>query len=180
MHTTNDEWFVYKLTHKVSNKGYIGIAKNPRKRWRRHISAARSGVKTAIGAAIRKYGSDGFRFEIIVEAVNFREAAAIERGLIASHRTLSPHGYNLSTGGEATLGRELSAESRAKMSASAKARVRQPVTDETKKKQSAARTAVLRAKPHLRRAIGDFNRGRERTPEQRAMISMTLKDFHGR
>lgn len=110
---------VYKITHKVSGKSYIGITtqEDPRERWSQHFRALGRG--TRITKAIRKYGRDAFLFEVVYEAVNYGEACMVERGLIAQYGTMVPsRGYNQSVGGEAYPGGPLSERVKAKLSKS--------------------------------------------------------------
>lgn len=104
---------VYKITCVPNEKRYIGITINAlSKRWRQHLADARK-LSRGIGAlhqAIRHYGEHQFTIEVICEVVDLREACAMERSLIASHNTMRPNGYNLTSGGESTAGTKHSVE----------------------------------------------------------------------
>jgi len=105
--------FIYKITS-PSNKMYVGQTKkkDPQKRWREHCWSSSTSC-TALKNAITKYGTENMKFEVVEECsdamLNDRE-----QHWIRELGTLSPHGYNLTTGGDAC---ELSEESKAKMSA---------------------------------------------------------------
>lgn len=101
---------VYLIT--VENgKCYIGITKNdtPSMRLREHHSSIQP-----IGRAIRKYGIKSV--EIIGRASNWDDLCILEIGLINKYGTKKPNGYNLTAGGEGSLGHRPSKETRAKMS----------------------------------------------------------------
>ncbi len=94
---------VYKITNNVNGHGYIGITQcSLAKRWREHLSAARTGSDKRLYKAMRKYGVDNFSIAVLYEATSFQELQVVERGLIASHGTYanSGNGYNLTSGGE--------------------------------------------------------------------------------
>jgi len=94
---------VYKITNNVNGHGYIGITQcSLAKRWREHLSAARTGSDKRLYKAMRKYGTDSFGITVLYEATSFKELQVVERGLIAEHGTYaaSGKGYNLTSGGE--------------------------------------------------------------------------------
>ncbi len=165
---TKTNWLVYKITCTISHKSYIGITKTTiEQRWVRHRNTAKRGSPIAMSRAIRKYGANAFALELLATEGAFEDAAATERLLIEAHGTLWPNGYNLTTGGEATMGRRVTAEARERMSASAKRRGGRPHTSETKAKMSAIRSRTLAERPDLRMAIGDFNRGKAKSRQLR-------------
>ena len=108
--------FIYKITS-PSNKPYVGQTKRkvPEKRWKQHCQGAARGNSPCIviGNAIRKYGAENMKFEVIEECpddmLNEREHYWIDK-----LKSLSPNGYNLRSGGGVN---ELCEESRARISA---------------------------------------------------------------
>lgn len=101
-------WAVYIVTNKANGKQYVGISKNLKRRWDQHLSA--NGSAPALHAAIKKYGADGFIFSHICDAFDCEAACDLERMLIKEHNTKSPHGYNLTDGGEGVFGRSATTE----------------------------------------------------------------------
>lgn len=99
-------WTVYRATCLVSKKSYIGVTSTSEAvRWAAHLRDVRNGRReSAFHLAIRKYGAETFVREILYVCVNWREAIAVERGLIAQYGTLTPNGYNISIGGEGHIG----------------------------------------------------------------------------
>jgi len=94
---------VYKITNNVNGYGYIGITQcSLAKRWREHLSAARTGSDKRLYKAMRKYGTDSFGITVLYEATSFQELQAVEKGAIAEHGTHANggKGYNLTSGGE--------------------------------------------------------------------------------
>ncbi len=108
---------IYKITNSVNGKCYIGVTyRGIEKRLDEHWRDARKGQTRHLQRAMMKYGRDAFSIEKIADAVNKREAIAIERGTIAAHGTLSPRGYNLSMGGDGGIGMVHTASARKKLS----------------------------------------------------------------
>ena len=99
-----DTMYIYILTNTINEKQYIGQSiKDPRitnGRIHHHFSL-RNPTCRLIHRAIKKYGQDAFRIEIIhysrasIEALN-----TIEQWYIVKQNALTPNGYNLTTGGQ--------------------------------------------------------------------------------
>jgi group I intron endonuclease len=119
-----------------SGKHYVGVAaRGWRKRWAAHVKAATSGSPVLFHRAIRKYGADRFRTEVLAQCETLAEAAALERFWVAEKRTQAPYGYNLTAGGGGML--QPSQTTRDRMRAAALAR-RGTASEETRAKISAA------------------------------------------
>ncbi len=151
---------VYKLTF-ASGKAYIGITKHkyPRARFREHACSVKSGSTKAVHCAWRKYGTPTFA---ILSVLPTEQICAAEQAAIREHGTLSPGGYNLTTGGEMTVH---TSESRLKLSIAKRG---QP---------------IIRGRPcseETRRLISDANTGSRRTAEQRQRMSEICKARPGR
>lgn len=60
-------YLIYKITNLINNKVYIGQSINPiEERWRRHCNDALNNViDTHFARAIRKYGKDAFKVELL-------------------------------------------------------------------------------------------------------------------
>ena len=106
---------VYKHTS-PSGKVYIGITARPVSRRWHGGSAYRNNAH--FYAAIKRYGWDAFRHEILADGLTREAACEMEVRLIAEHRSTDPaHGYNISPGGDkTTLGYRYTAEARARIS----------------------------------------------------------------
>lgn len=106
------KWCVYKHTNKINGKCYIGITWNVKERWRSNGKA----YKGYFGNAIQKYGWHNFEHEILFSELTKDEACKKEIELIKKLNTLIPNGYNLTKGGEGSLGYKISEKTREKMS----------------------------------------------------------------
>lgn len=107
---------VYCVENLINNKQYVGIAVDYQRRWSEHKLGHGSKV---LYAAFKKYGIENFNFEVI-EILPEDEAKELEQLLIKLLVTKAPDGYNLTEGGEGTLGWIPSEETRRKMGESRK------------------------------------------------------------
>lgn len=105
---------VYLITCLANGKQYVGKAADAWKRWQTHRRQAwsRLGSCTALYRAMRKHGVPQFSITVLSEHDTEAEAFAAEIAAIAAHRTRSPHGYNLTDGGEGASGAEHGPEAR--------------------------------------------------------------------
>lgn len=99
----HSNYTVYKHTS-PSGKVYIGITSMPvEKRWGRGGTAYRH--QPVIWNAIRKYGWDNFKHEIINDGMRDIDAKELEIALIAEHQSMDREkGYNRTVGGDGTKG----------------------------------------------------------------------------
>lgn len=149
---------LYRLTS-PSGRCYLGIAKNVRKRWCEHAADARNGKGYALHAAIRKYGFDNFKKEILVTST-FAYVKELEVRAIAAYNTMVG-GYNLTEGGDGTNGYTHTAETKQRVSSVQKGRV---FTEEHKRKLSEARkgkTMSEEQKQKIRAAVQAVPRSAE-------------------
>lgn len=97
---------LYRVMCAVNNKSYIGITTHTAKyRWSRHVSdAIGQRGRGALANAIRKYGRQSFLLETLVVSDDWDYLCELERNAIVAFQTRSPHGYNLTIGGEGVVG----------------------------------------------------------------------------
>lgn len=104
---------IYKITAKHNNKVYIGQSIDIYNRWKSHWKQVNQGASDHIHNSMRKYGKEGFTFEIIErcsqDIINEREKYWIN--FYDSYN----NGYNLTTGGEGVKGKVFSEEERQNM-----------------------------------------------------------------
>lgn len=112
-------YIIYKLTNKINNKIYFGYTKQSlNKRFYGHYKEPRN---TIISRSIRKYGTNVFTKETILECEQENDAKFIERFLIYRYQTnviKFPHGngMNMTDGGEGAQGYKHSIDQRTKWS----------------------------------------------------------------
>lgn len=97
--------FIYKITNDVNGKMYVGKTElpDPNERWKQHLNDFKRErcEKRPLYAAMNKYGTDHFHFEVIEETDNTEER---ERYWIEELRTYvgfkDYNGYNATLGGD--------------------------------------------------------------------------------
>lgn len=101
--------YIYKIYNDVNNKIYVGQTslKRPTDRYSQHRSKSlhlQSDDSSILHMAMNKYGLDNFHFEVIEEVDN---DLLNEREIywIFQFNSISPNGYNLTKGGDGSIGR---------------------------------------------------------------------------
>lgn len=196
---------IYKATNKLNGKSYIGqTEKTLEYRKKNHFFRSRFGSRYAFHLAIKKYGIDGFTWEIIADNIPSKsEMDRIEIEEIRKQNTIAPNGYNISTGGgggdnftnnprkEAILeharqvhkGKKLSPETRRKMSLARMGNQNTKghrLSEEHKRKIGLAgrgRPNPMKGKhisEETKRKISAFQKGRKKSEEHRQKIIQAL------
>lgn len=189
---------VYVATNKHNGKKYVGYTTvTVDARRNDHLKLVVAGSQTAFHRALRKYGGDAFTWEIVFTSLLIEELQDEEIFFIKQLNTKSPHGYNLTDGGEGLVG--CTEETRRKIGLAHKGRKRPPRTPEYRKKMSEAnrrrldgesgpaireemrkRRLAAFAGPkgeELRRKIGNGNRGKPMSEEQKAKLRESRRLF---
>jgi group I intron endonuclease len=117
-------FYVYEIVNLVNGKKYIGKTKNPKTRWRKHLSVVERqnpNEMYIIHYAMIKYQVENFEFKILNKFETEQEAFDKEIELIALFKTNikkygSDFGYNLTDGGEGTTGHKKTDEEKKRMS----------------------------------------------------------------
>lgn len=112
---------VYQFINKKNNKKYIGKTKDFNERLNEHLYHAKSGSHLPFHRALKKYGIDGFTYDIIEYFDAEEDSFKSEIKWIDYHKTnIYKHGnsfgYNLTDGGDGVSGLIMSEESKQKMS----------------------------------------------------------------
>jgi len=150
------KYTIYKITNIINNRYYIG------KHQTESINDNYFGSGIAIKEAIKKYGKDNFKKEVLFVFDNEVEMNNKEIELIDESFVKRKDTYNIGIGGEGGShfkGRNHTDETKLKLSISAKGRI---VSEETRAK------------------IGDIHRGKIVSEETRTKLKYTKSDEHKR
>lgn len=147
-----DLYYIYKITNNITGKTYIGQHKyvlgGKRQRsggvytdnYESLLTDGYWGSGVYLKKAYKKYGKENFTKDILVSHLECKEAAdEAEKVFIKCYRELGKELYNLTDGGDGSLGHKHTEESRRKMSEATKGNKynlgRHP-TEETRQKLS--------------------------------------------
>ena len=83
---------IYKITNLINGKSYIGHSKHILQRWTQHRYDSKT-KQLPLYRAIRKYGIENFKFEILEEC-KVENLSKIEDYYINKYSTYIPKGYN--------------------------------------------------------------------------------------
>lgn len=140
---------IYKVTNLVNGKIYIGqTVQDFDKRMNSHLSNSKCNkyITKYFHKAIRKYGRDNFIWEIIEYCNSKKELNEMEFHYIKQYNSFLPNGYNMTLGGEGSLGRLWSKSMRLKVSESKKGK---PLSEDHKKLLSDIRKGKKKSKEHV-------------------------------
>ncbi|MCR5191741.1 MAG: hypothetical protein K6D59_00425 [Bacteroidales bacterium] len=121
MEYENRSYYVYKHTNLINGKVYIGKCyRKPSYRWgidgSGYLRCSRGHNKVDqrhFASAIKKYGWDNFKHDILFKNLTADEASQIETLMIATYESNKPDkGYNMTMGGEGCAGRKVSQTTR--------------------------------------------------------------------
>lgn len=135
------KYCVYKHTC-PNGKIYIGITmQGVKRRWGNGHNYSRQKL---FNNAIKKYGWNNIRHEVLFTGLEKNEAKELEKELISKYKSFnSLYGYNISLGGEGTYGYKATEETKKKLSISHKGQIPHnkgvPMSEEQKIKISATR-----------------------------------------
>jgi group I intron endonuclease len=167
-----EQMIVYLITNQESKKSYVGqTVKTLECRWQQHRTpASRPGP---LHSAIKKYGSEVFLVEALHSCASKEEMDFVEAFYISFLNTKAPNGYNLTDGGEGTVGLSPSKEARRKMSL-AKQGMRLSLATEIKPGQRMSPSTEIkqgqRLSPHT-----EFQKGR--VPWNKGKTGFTTKQL---
>ncbi len=155
---------IYLITCTVTDKVYVGSTNDLYRRWRSHRSQLRAGLHSNphLQNAWNKYGESAFTFSVL-EKCDDAKLIEREQHYLNEWLPFKDRGFNIAKDAKSpTTGRQLSAETRAKISAS-----------NTGKKHSEETLKKLRGRkltPEQSAKLSALRKGRKHTPEWNAKI----------
>ena len=155
---------LYKATNKINGKCYIGqTVTSLCTRKNKHFNAAFGSDKSKIDIyfynAIRKYGKENFKWEVIAKDIPIDQLNLKEMKAIRAHFSFGKNGYNSNEGGGGNNGFKHNEETKRKL---AVMKIGVHPSEETKRKLSAVHMG------------NKSNTGRRLSEEQKRKISLAL------
>lgn len=144
---------IYKIVNNITGKVYIGYDSNWPKRKQSHIYHTKD-RNQYIYQSIRKYGINNFTWEPIYQSKDGIHCLSVMESYFIKEYDSFNNGYNLTLGGEGTLGR--------------------PTHQITKDKISQALKDKPKSKEHLQK-MSDTRKGKKPTPEALRKRSESMK-----
>ncbi len=179
-----DTYICYKITNTINGKLYIGQTRQSlESRWKQHIGYATWNLSTEqniniLHKALKKYGIDAFTIEIIGTTTSPEEINLMEQQYIDYYQSHfgTNKGYNMTLGGEGTIGYIFTEADRLKMSLAQLGKIHGPHTKETKQKMSDTKKAKGHSPSVLcRQRKSETSLGIPRDQETKDKIRNTLK-----
>ena len=133
-------WIIYQHVCNINGKSYIGItSQKPNYRWS-NGKGYRPKNQALFANAIKKYGWENFSHIILESGLTLAQANKREQYWIAYYHTwvYDPecNGYNITKGGDGTLGHKVSDEAKKRMSEAKKGKPGHKLSEEKKQKLS--------------------------------------------
>jgi group I intron endonuclease len=165
---------IYKVTNLINGQIYIGkTIRSLKARKRAHlVNAFGNGYRSRFHAAIKKYGKENFKWEIIDRCLFPETLNDLEAHYIRLFNCVAPHGMNLTAGGEGVPGMHHSLEAREKIAAAMRGR---KVSLETKMRSSIAQR---NKSPETRAKISAAHKGKKLSLETRRKLSAANTGKH--
>lgn len=150
---------IYSAINRINGKQYIGQTVNSlNRRVINHIKSAKTKDGNYFHNALLKYGKKNFLWKILCKCKTIEDLSKKEKELISRFKTLYPHGYNLTVGGnksnQNTKGHRLSEGHKRKIS---KALINREFSEITKQKMSISMKEYLKTHPHSRGMLGKYH-----------------------
>lgn len=143
-----------------SNKKYYGYSTNFKGRKNGHLQSVKKGIISRFYDAIRKYGWNNFKWQIVEEYKKYDKITLskilCEREVywIAKDKTyLREYGYNMTKGGDGRVGIPHSEETKQKIGKAGKGRT---CSEETRRKMSEAHKGKKLSKKHKKKLSDAF------------------------
>ena len=93
------KYLIYMVTNTLNGKKYIGMTcRTAKARWSAHCSSARNGSPYRFHSAIRKYGEENFKLDVLLDGLDVDNCRILEECLIIEEKCIE-NGYNAKPGG---------------------------------------------------------------------------------
>ena len=162
---------LYLVSNKTNGKLYVGwTGRGIETRLDEHCSKAKNGSKLYFHKALCKYGRKGFDWNVMKTFSTIEEVKQAEIDWIATLKEMGYELYNLTDGGEGTIGRICSDEARQNYSNAAKRRI---LSEETKQKLREYRIGIPLSDAN-KKLLSELYKGKPKSKEHCQNISKGL------
>lgn len=175
---------VYLRTNKINGKQYVGQSGNFKNREYNWYNTKWSYAGRLINNARAKYGAENWKTDILRECETLDETNFWEMYYIKKLNTKYPNGYNLTDGGEGSIGRVVSDETKKKLSKAAKGE-KNPFFHKTHSKETIEKLKNRIITDEWRKKISEAargrvspNKGKHLSDETKRKISEATKGKH--
>lgn len=136
----SQEYYIYKIENKINKKCYIGFTDNYTRRFKDHKRFAKYGILTKFYNALRKYGEENFKWDIIYISSDKEDTHTIMEQLFIDLYNSINNGYNQKEGGKggSLKGRILPPKSSEECKKISERQIGRKLSEETKNKISQA------------------------------------------
>ena len=97
-----DTAFLYRITNTLNGMQYVGVSKNPQRRFQAHYGTNTKTV-SLLKNAMRKHGFENFKLEVLLQSTQ-AYCYEMEQKAVRAFNTIKPNGYNICTGGRGAIG----------------------------------------------------------------------------
>jgi group I intron endonuclease len=164
---------VYKATS-PSGKSYIGITQQTlQTRKLEHLRRSKSGSTKAFHNAIRKYGEENIKWEVIDKVDTWEKLEEIEMLYIQKFDTYR-NGYNMTLGGDGTIGYKYSEE---QVEANRKRRKEYFKNPKNIEKQSKANLLAHQRNPNQAKEHSKFQKKRFEDEKEREKVAEGMRKY---
>ncbi|MBE3094213.1 MAG: hypothetical protein IMZ52_04210, partial [Actinobacteria bacterium] len=168
---------IYCIERIETGQRYIGKGKNLiQEMWRGHAGC------TYIYRAIKKHGDDAF-IRYVVEYCEIGELDYWEKYYIREWNTKVPNGYNLTDGGEGTLGYNHTEKSKKQMSFAKKGKLHSEERKKARRLKMAGRKGPTYGKPMLektKKLLSTARKGKPISENHKNAISVGLRAMYAK
>lgn len=172
--------FIYKIENKVNKKCYIGFTTDFEKRKKDHLRYCSYGQRSKLYNAIRKYGVDGFKWDVIYISTDRQDTLEVmEQVFIDLHDSINS-GYNQKEGGRggSQKGRVLPPKSEEECRKISERQIGRKWSQETKDKISKGNKGKVRSKESIENMIlGRYKDRYIKDPSGAIYHFLSIKDF---
>lgn len=92
-------YYLYCIKNLIDDVVYVGMTNNLSRRWTTHVHSCNNGNQSKLYAAMRKYGIDKFKMELVNEFYSKEDCCAAEIFAISFLTNNNIKHYNLHSGG---------------------------------------------------------------------------------